>query len=96
MTIDEALAILNQYNLIPNIYVAQTSGVIADTQAAYIIAQNPKPYMETGERNKIKMGAVIDLSIKQHPDPEDYGTSKGNTTPADDVKDLKKNPDEDK
>ncbi len=95
MTVDEALAIINQYNLIPNVYVEQTSGIIADTSTAYIIKQTPRAYTETGERNKIKMGAVIDLSIKQRPDPEDYGplppTKAGEGDNA-----SQKNPDEDK
>ncbi len=86
LTVDEALAIINQYNLIPTLVVDQVSGIIADTSTAYIINQIPKPMNENGEHNKIKMGEIIDLFIKQHPDPEDYGSNKGNITPPTDVK----------
>jgi beta-lactam-binding protein with PASTA domain len=96
MTIDEALATINQYNLIPNIYVAQTSGDIIDTSSAYIISQSPSSVNDLGEHNKIKMGSVIDLSIKQHPDASDYENKTGNIKSETDVNSAKKNSDEDK
>lgn len=86
LSIDEALAIINQYNLIPNMYVGQTAGDITDTFSAYIISQSPKAYNDAGERNKIKMGSVIDLSIKQHPENEDYEKKNDNNPAATDVK----------
>ncbi len=78
MNIDEALAIINQYNLIPNIVVEQTAGIISDTNAAFIINQIPAAFNNGGERNKIKMGAVIDLYIKQNPEPGDYPGGQSN------------------
>ncbi len=95
LNVDEALAIINQYNLIPNLVVEQTAGIIADTNAAYIINQIPAAFSKTGEHNKIKMGAIIDLYIKQNPDPEDYTGTKGNTNTDPDVKPAT-HPDEDK
>ncbi|MBC7553267.1 MAG: PASTA domain-containing protein [Taibaiella sp.] len=86
LTIDEALAIINQYSLTPNMYVGQMDGEITDTFSAYIIDQSPKPYSSTGERNKIKMGSVIDLSIKQHPEPGDYEAGTGNNSTDKSVK----------
>jgi beta-lactam-binding protein with PASTA domain len=72
-TVDEAMTIINQYNLIPNLYVNDiVGGMITDTFDAKIIKQTPTPLNEKGEHNKIKMGELIDLCIKQHPEPEDY------------------------
>jgi beta-lactam-binding protein with PASTA domain len=94
MTVDEAMALINQYNLLPITYTDMGSGEISDTPSAYIIAQVPKPFNENGEHNKIKMGADISLSIKQHPEDGDYGSDKGNNVAPGDVN-SKKNPDED-
>ncbi len=97
MTVDEAMTIINQYNLIPNLYVEQMEGgsEITDTAEAKIIRQTPRPLTPDGKPNKIKMGEVIDLSIKQHPEPADF---ENNNNPADNtVKDKKPfDPDEDK
>ncbi len=95
MTVDEAMALINQYNLLPIMYTDMASGEIVDTSSAYIISQRPSALNEHGEHNKIKMGADISLSIKQHPDDGDYGGSpKDNNTDPDPVN-SKKNPDED-
>ena len=93
MTVDEAMAIINQYNLLPITYTDMGSGEIVDTPSAYIIDQTPKALNESGAHNKIKMGADISLSIKQHPEDGDYN-SKGNNGPPADVKPVK-HPDED-
>ncbi len=95
MTVDEAMALINQYNLLPIIYTDMSSGEIVDTASAYIILQRPSPTNETGGRNKIKMGADISLSIKQHPDESDYGSSPKDNNTGDDPVNQKKNPDED-
>ena len=97
LTVDEALAIINQYNLVPNLYVERGLGneTISDTSTAYVIRQTPAAINESGGHNKINMGSIIDLSIKQNPDAEDYTQSKGNTTAPPDVN-TKKNTDEDK
>ena len=96
LTVDEAMAIINQYNLVPNFYVENLEGdIISDTNTDYIIKQNPRSLSDMGEHNKIKMGAVIDLSIKQHPDEVDYIGAKDNKSGDDPVRE-KIDPDEDK
>ena len=92
LSMDEATAIINQFNLIPNT-VAKEGDAISDTSAATIIDQNPRAYTEDGKRNHIKMGDVIDLIISQNPAPGDIHN---NTKQDTDVNDVKKNLDEDK
>ncbi len=82
MTVDEATAIVNANNLIMNIVVEQMSGEIIDTPNAYIIRQAQKPLTPTGQPNKIKMGDMIDVYIKQKPDPSDYEGGDNNPPPA--------------
>lgn len=87
MTVDEATAIVNANNLILNIIVELGVGEIYDTPNAYIIRQVQQPFNEAGQSNKIKMGDIIDVYIKQKPDPEDY--EGGNKAPAEAVKEEK-------
>jgi beta-lactam-binding protein with PASTA domain len=94
LSVDEAMAIINQYNLLPITYTDMGSGEISDTPSAIIIKQIPAPYNDKGEHNKIKMGADISLSIKQNPDETDYSGTKGNNDTVKSVN-SKKNPDED-
>lgn len=82
MTVDEATAIVNANNLVLVTIVDQMSGEIVDTPNAYIIRQIQKPKTAGGEANKIKMGDIIEVYIKQKPDPSDYDDSGNNTDPA--------------
>lgn len=91
LSMDEATAIINQFNLIPNT-VAKEGDAISDTSMATIIDQNPRAYTDDGKRNHIKMGDVIDLIISQNPAPGDIH----NNTKQDPDVNVKKNIDEDK
>jgi eukaryotic-like serine/threonine-protein kinase len=74
-TVDIAFSIISQYNLIPNYVVRPGDGEIIDTFSATVIQQIPPAYNEAGVHNKIKMGDVIDLIIKQNPEPGDIQPS---------------------
>lgn len=94
MTVDEARAILNANNLVTFIFPDPNGGDIYDTAEAFVIRQSPKAFNEAGQPNKIKMGDIIELTIKQKPDPTDYEPS--NNPGADDVKKKDKfDPEED-
>lgn len=91
MTVDEARAILNANNLVAFPF---TVGDVYDTAEAFVIAQNPKAFNAAGQPNKIKMGDMIELTIKQKPDPSDYEPS--NNPGTEDVKKKEPfDPDED-
>lgn len=71
LTVDEAVLILNQYNLQPFLVSVDKFGEITDTPSAIIVNQSPKATNDAGEHNRIKMGEFMDLQIMQHPMPED-------------------------
>lgn len=64
LTVDEALTILNQYNLQPVYLPKNEATVIADTMAAQIIDQQPRADDGTGKPGRIKMGDAIQLYIE--------------------------------
>jgi beta-lactam-binding protein with PASTA domain len=64
MTVDEALAILNQYNLQPVYLPKNEATVITDTMAAQIIDQQPRADDGTGKPGRVKMGDAIQLYIE--------------------------------
>lgn len=72
MTVDEARAILNANNLV---LFPFPMGDIYDTAEAIVISQNPKAFNDAGQPNKIKMGDMVELTIKQKPDPADFDQS---------------------
>ena len=72
LTVDEAMTILNQYNLQPLLNVANQMEQITDTPTAYIIDQSPRVLNEMGGHNRIKTGQFIDLTIMQNPTDHDY------------------------
>lgn len=74
LTVDEAVLILNQYNLQPFIVSVDKMGEITDTPTAIIVNQSPKAFSPAGEHNRIKMGEFMDLQIMQHPSPQDITT----------------------
>jgi len=86
MTVDEAMTVLNQFNLQPIIVAGDQLSAISDTLTAYIIDQQPREFNDAGEHNRIKMGAFIDLQIMQNPSAEDYHQS-NNTIAPDPVND---------
>jgi len=71
MTVDEAILMLNQYNLQPFLVSVDKMGDITDTPTAIIVNQSPKAFNEAGAHNRIKMGEFMDLQIMQHPSPQD-------------------------
>lgn len=74
LTVDEAIIILNQYNLQPLFNVSENTS-ITDTFSAIIIDQTPRAYSELGEKNRIKMNDFINLQIKQDPKPDEIYTN---------------------
>lgn len=87
-TIDEALTILNQYNLQPIIIPADQLSKITDTPSAYIVDQEPRPFNDAGAPNRIKAGDIISLRIMQNPGPND--TRGNNTNPPPGVNGIQK------
>jgi beta-lactam-binding protein with PASTA domain len=63
-SVEEALIILNQYNLQPVFRPKNEETAIADTMAAQIIDQSPRATDGTGVPNRIKMGDIIELYIE--------------------------------
>ncbi len=82
ITVDEAITMLNQFNLQP---VLGPEDEITDTLQATVVDQEPRSLNATGEHNRIRMGDIITLKIRQTPKPEDIYHS-GNTTTGGDVK----------
>ena len=82
MSVDEAMTILNQFNLQPILSVINQLSEIHDTSTAIIVDQQPRSLNDGGAVNRIKMGDVIDLIIEQNPPPEDIH----NTSPSGNVK----------
>jgi beta-lactam-binding protein with PASTA domain len=89
-TVDEAMTILNQYNLQPIITPADQLSKITDTSSAYIVDQEPRELNDAGTHNRIKAGDIIFLRIMQNPDPMDiHGNN--NTNPPSGVNSNTKN-----
>lgn len=68
---DEAIAILNQYNLQPILSARDLMTKITDTPSAIIVDQDPRPFNDAGAINRIKSGDIITLIIEQNPAQED-------------------------
>jgi beta-lactam-binding protein with PASTA domain len=66
-TVDEAITILNQFNVQPVLHAANDMEQITDTSTAIVVDQLPTP----GNHARIKMGEAIDLIIMQNPQPEE-------------------------
>jgi len=81
MTVDEAMTVLNQFNLQPILVSADQLSAITDTPTAYIVDQQPRERNDAGVQNRIKMGAFIDLQIKQNPSAEDYHQTNNTNAP---------------
>ncbi len=81
MTVDEAMTMLNQYNLIPILTPADAMSKITDTATSIVVDQEPRDLNDAGVANRIKAGDIIDLRIMQNPEAMDIH---GNTnTPGD-------------
>jgi len=63
------------------LFLPTSFSAINDTSTAYIVDQQPREFNDAGEHNRIKMGAFIDLQIKQNPAPEDYHQSNNTIDP---------------
>jgi beta-lactam-binding protein with PASTA domain len=90
MSVDEALAVLNQYNLIPIINPYDQLTKIIDTVSATVVDQSPRAFNDAGAINRIKSGDVIDLLIMQNPAPMEVHGNNTNA-PANVNDDTKKN-----
>ncbi|MCD6010559.1 MAG: hypothetical protein K0Q79_421 [Flavipsychrobacter sp.] len=92
MTVDEAMIMLNQYNLIPILTPADAMSKITDTTTAIVVDQHPRDLNDAGVANRIKAGDIIDLLIMQNPEANDIHGGNGNTNTPNDVNgDTKKN-----
>jgi beta-lactam-binding protein with PASTA domain len=91
MTVDEALAVLAQYNLQPIVVPYDKTTTITDTPSAKVVDQRPRALNDAGQPNRVKAGQIIDISIAQNPSPEDIHS---NTTVPNSVNkgDTKKTP----
>jgi len=85
LAVDDAMTTLNQFNIQPILEVADALSQISDTSSAIIVDQTPRALNDKGERNRIKMGDIIDLKIMQNPAPGEIYNS-GNTNAGGDVK----------
>lgn len=79
MGYNEAIAVLNINGLN---FTAIWEGEITDSATAVIYEQYPAPMNELMVHSRIKEGDIVDIRIKQHPEPEDFGS---NTTPPGNV-----------
>jgi beta-lactam-binding protein with PASTA domain len=71
LSVDEAMTILNQYNLQVVIVPNDQMSAITDTASATVVDQEPRDKSDAGATNRIKEGDIIDLKIEQNPPPED-------------------------
>ena len=91
MTVDEALAVLNQYNLQLIIVPYDQMSAITDTTTAVVVNQRPRALSDAGKPNRVKAGEFIDISIMQNPSAQEIH---GNTNTPNTVnnQNTKKNP----
>lgn len=68
LSAEEGIALLNGNGLIP---IAVYDGEITDSATAIIYNQNPTSFNELNTQNKIKIGDVIDIRIKQSATTEE-------------------------
>ena len=85
LAVDDAMTILNQYNIQPIFSVQDQMTEISDTSSAIIVDQDPRALNDKGGVNRIKNGNIITLVINQHPNTTDIKGG-GNTTGGKDVK----------
>jgi len=78
--VEDAMIILNQYNIQPILSVADQLSEIKDTGSAIIVRQDPTALDGTGKVNRIKMGSIITLTIMQNPGPGDLPEQNNTTT----------------
>ena len=90
-TVDEAQAILAQYNLQAIIVPYDQMSSITDTASAIIVDQRPRALNDAGVANRVKAGEIIDLSIEQNPSDQDIH-SNTNTPKSVSSDDTKTNP----
>ena len=87
-SVDEAQAILAQYNLQPLPVPYNQTTVITDTPSATIVDQRPRALNDAGVANRVKAGEFIDLWIMQNPSAQDIhdNTTTPNGVNNDDTK----------
>ncbi len=91
MSYDEALTILNQFNVVVQPHAASEMENLSDTSTAVVVDMAPTPLNASGGHNRLKMGDVVDLILMQNPQPEDIHHY-NNTNGIIDVKDDTKGP----
>lgn len=79
LSVDEAMTILNQYNLQVGIVVTDQLSAITDTASAIVVDQEPADKNANGTTNRIKEGDIITLKIQQNPTKEDIHDNNNNT-----------------
>lgn len=80
MSVEEAMIVLNQYNLQVYIMPYDQLSQITDTPSARIVETEPAATNESGGENMINDGDLITLKIMQNPTAEDIHSNR--TTPA--------------
>jgi eukaryotic-like serine/threonine-protein kinase len=88
MPLEEALTLLNQYNITPIVIADDQMSQITDTPSAIVVDQEPRDKNEAGAFNRIKEGDNITLRIQQNPSEHDV--QKNNINPAKNVNDADK------
>ena len=71
ITVEEAMTILNQYNIQPILTVADQLSEIRDSSSAVIVDQEPRALDADGKVNRIRMGSILELRIKQNASEDD-------------------------
>lgn len=78
LSVDEAQAILAQYNLQPIMVPYDQMSAITDTPTAKVVDQRPRALDDAGKPNRVKAEELIDISIMQNPsDQEIYSNTNG-------------------
>lgn len=77
MGYNEAIAILNASGLN---FTAIWEGEINDSAMAIVYRQYPRAMNELMVHNSIKEGDIVDIRIKQNPEPEDFDNIRGMDT----------------
>lgn len=67
LSVDEAMTILNQYNLQVVLVPSDPLSSITDTASAIVVDQEPEDKNAMGGTNRIKESDIINLKIAQNP-----------------------------
>ncbi len=90
MSVEEAMIVLNQYNLQVYIMPYDQLSQITDTPSARIVETEPAATNESGGENMINDGDLITLKIMQNPTAEDIHSNRTSPASVNDNKPEKK------